>query len=149
MKRYIGDVIDPEKLRREMRARKIKGQDLAQRAGCSRITISRIRNGRQGTSRDLAGRIAAALGVDLAELRAAAEGTGESFQTASSAEAREVVAQMSRMSPSDRRIVWAFVKGLTASGSLEPAAAADELESAARQAERAAEEREGTRARGA
>lgn len=143
-------MIDPAKLRDAMRAKGIQGQELARRAGCSRITISRIRNGHQGTSRGLAERIAAALDMDPGELQPAPEGVApDGFATGFGQEARDVLDEMSRMSPADRRVVWAFVKGLVASGSSEAAAAAGELEAAARQVERAAEEREDTQAAGA
>ena len=129
-----------------MRARRMEGKVLADRAGCSRVTISRIRNGRQGTSRDLAERIAAALDVHLAGLQSI---PGESYVPGSglSAMTREVLDAMERMSESDRSIAWAFVKGLAASGSSSAAEAAAELASAAQTAERAAEEPASRKAR--
>ena len=121
-----------------MRARRMEGKVLADRAGCSRVTISRIRNGRQGTSRDLAERIAAALGVPLESLQST---WGESYVPGGgvSAMTREVLEAMERMSETDRSIAWAFVKGLAASGSSSAAEAAAELASAAQTAERGAE----------
>jgi transcriptional regulator with XRE-family HTH domain len=129
-----------------MRARRMEGKILADRAGCSRVTISRIRNGRQGTSRDLAERIAAALDVPLNRLQSTpgepvATGLGVSAMT------REVLEAMERMSETDRSIAWAFVKGLAASGSSSAAEAAAELASAAQTAERAGEEPAGRKAR--
>ena len=124
----------------------MEGKVLADRAGCSRVTISRIRNGRQGTSRDLAERISAALDVPLDRLQFT---PGESISIGSgvSPMTREVLDAMERMSETDRSIAWAFVKGLAASGSSSAAEAAAELASAARTAGRVGEEPAGRKAR--
>jgi len=140
-------MIDAGKLRDLMRAGRIQGKDLADKAGCSRVTISRIRNGRQGVSRDLAERIAAALGVPLSEFRRESPAGSLVGLAGLSRQCREVLEAMERLGESDRNIAWAFVKGLVASRSSSGAEAAAALEAAAQGAERVGEEQADRKAR--
>jgi transcriptional regulator with XRE-family HTH domain len=60
--------VDPDKLRRLRKAKKLTGLQLAELVGVSNNTISKVENGSQNAGRKLAQRLADALGVSIQEL---------------------------------------------------------------------------------
>jgi len=60
--------VDPDKLRRLRKSRKLTGLQLADMVGVHNNTISKVENGTQNAGRKLAQRLADALGVSIQEL---------------------------------------------------------------------------------
>ena len=97
--------IDVDAIRAARRNSKLSQDDLAERIGCSRITISRAEQGKCG--RKLAKKIADSLGVPV-----------ESFYGSDTADAgglteqqRQVVDIMKRFGPSTSYAIWSFAMG--------------------------------------
>jgi transcriptional regulator with XRE-family HTH domain len=133
----MATMIDGSKMKAAMKARGVSSQTLATMLGMSRQSISRILNGWQNPPADTSGRIAEALGVPLESICLSALELSELTR-----EECEVVEAMRSLGRIGSGQIWAFSKGLQASGSLSAAEAASELERAAEESEAEEESRD-------
>jgi transcriptional regulator with XRE-family HTH domain len=124
---------DRHRLRALQREAGLTGKELAEKVGCSSVTISRIRSGRQRPREELVTAIAAALGVDESQLYGTAEAAAQAGGNPLSRDEREMLEAYRQMGPTERAKAWGFVVGLAHSGKDGMALAAAHMAAAARQ----------------
>jgi len=90
----------------------ITQDDLAERAGTTKSSVSRIENDEQAPSLDMLERLAAALKVKVYQIMARAEGTALPVAKASKEE-RELLRELKAMEPDVREHYLAIARGLT------------------------------------
>ena len=116
----------------------LTGQALAGLVGVTNVTISRIENQHQAPGRDLAERIAEALGVDFHSLYVD-NPIRAIIMPDLSEEERDILLKLRQLDRTGRAKVWGFVMGLASGGSLAGAEAAAELAQAAEEAQQTSE----------